>query len=89
MHEDEKKPPVGGVVGESAVWRVYRMAPTGEPGRIMLRIEADSAAARELLGDLDVCGQQPVKVAYCTGTAERCPQTGAFHTTGLTLLLTQ
>lgn len=85
MQEDEKKPPVG---GGDVVFRA-RAVPLGQDGQVGIRLEADSDAARELLGDIDVWGHKPVAVVDRARTAERCAHTGGFRTVGLTLVLSR
>lgn len=70
------------------VWRVSQL-PALADGKVRLRLCADSPLARELLGDVDVWGHQPFSVEGRVRTSQRCPQTGAFYTTELVLVLSR
>lgn len=70
-----------------AVWRVSQL-PSYDANTVLLRLEADSVEARELLGDIDVWGHKPVRVIDRVRSTER-HASGGFHTTGITLVLTR
>jgi hypothetical protein len=73
---------------QEPVWRVSKL-PAQPDGKVRLRLCADSALARELLGDVDVWGHKPCAIEGRLRTSERCPQTGGFYTTELVLVLTR